>query len=76
MSAGLSSYKTLQPFCTPSLVSNAQLVQVRIAALKREEDSLSKERERLEAEKEAHIRFAATPSTDLGQPLAILRGLA
>ena len=32
---------------------------MRIAALKREEDSLSKERERLEAEKMRHIRSAA-----------------
>ena len=32
---------------------------MRIAALKREEDSLSRERERLEAEKMTHIRSAA-----------------
>ena len=34
---------------------------MRIAALKREEDSLSKERERLEAEKMSHIRSADNP---------------
>lgn len=31
-------------------------MQARVAALKREEDSLNKERERLEAEKARHIR--------------------
>lgn len=35
-------------------------MQVRIAALKREEDSLSKEKERLEAEKARHIRLLLT----------------
>ena len=32
--------------------------QVRLAALKREEDALQREKERLEAEKERHFRCA------------------
>ena len=38
------------------LVVRRRHVQARVAALKREEDSLNKERERLEAEKARHIR--------------------
>lgn len=35
------------------------LAQVRLAALKREEDGLQRERERLETEKERHFRRAS-----------------
>ena len=39
------------------------VLQVRLAALKREEDGLQREKERLEAEKERHFRFLPFPYT-------------
>ncbi|EIE19774.1 kinase-like protein [Coccomyxa subellipsoidea C-169] len=51
------SQHTGQDFLSPEeYVEQDEIFKVRIAALKREEDSLNKERERLEAEKARHIR--------------------
>ena len=38
------------------------MLQVRLAALKREEDGLQREKERLETEKERHFRSVQVPN--------------
>ena len=46
--------------------------QVRLAALKREEDALQREKERLEAEKERHFRCAPCHQRRVGIDLTLV----